>query len=244
MSAAAAATIAGTRLGASAALVRFYLAADRLREFLKFNPNWPSQPRVPAGHPDGGQWTDGGAQIIRVQARPPGPRGGAPRRVAGNWRNVTPQQATRLEISHARMQAAVRRVRRLEPNWKPRPSLYETVEGEIAANRAARREAEDRYYELQRMGIGPGPYAVESQPARGPGRNWTANEKHENNRIGRKYGCHTCGTTEPGTSSGDFVRDHQDPTALIRDGRAQRIFPQCVTCSNRQGGKVRALRNR
>ena len=25
----------------------------------KFNPNWPSQPRVPAGNPDGGQWTSG-----------------------------------------------------------------------------------------------------------------------------------------------------------------------------------------
>ena len=27
----------------------------------RYNPNWPSQPRVPRGNPDGGQWTDGGA---------------------------------------------------------------------------------------------------------------------------------------------------------------------------------------
>jgi hypothetical protein len=182
-----------------------HLAAERVRTALKFNPNWASQPRVPAGNGRiSGQWTDGGVQIIRVQARPRGSRSGAPRRIAGNWRDITPEQATRLEISHAQMQAAVRRVQRLDPRWKPRPSLYETVEGEIAANRAVRREAEDRYYELQGMGIGPGPFAVESQPARGPGRNWTSKEKRENNRIGRKYGCHTCGTKEPGTSSGNL----------------------------------------
>ena len=243
MSSVAATSVTEARLGTSAALVRFYLAADQLHEVLKFNPNWPSQPRVPAGNPDGGQWTDGGGRrVVTVQARPPGPRGGAPRRIGGNWRDITPEQATRLQISHAQMQAAVRQVQRLEPRWKPRPSLCETVEGEIAANTAARREAEKRIYELQRMGIGPGPFAVESQPARGPVRRWRAEKTRENNRIGRIYGCHTCGAKDPGQPSGNFVRDHQDPTGLNRDGRAQRIFPQCLSCSMRQGGFVRSLR--
>ena len=242
MSALVAATIAETRLGTSAALVRFYLAADQLREVLKFNPNWSSQPRVPAGNPDGGQWTDGGGRVIAVQARPPGPRGGAPRRIGGNWRDITPEQATRLEISHAQMQAAVRQVQRLEPRWKPRPSLYETVEGEIAANTAARREAENRYNELQRMGVAPGPFAVESQPARGPSRKWTIEEIFENNRLGRLYGCHTCGTKEPGTPRGNFIPDHQVPTALNGNGRLQRLFPQCLTCSSKQGGHVTSLK--
>ncbi len=35
------------------------LHARRLER--RHNPNWPSQPRVPRGNADGGQWTDGGA---------------------------------------------------------------------------------------------------------------------------------------------------------------------------------------
>jgi hypothetical protein len=64
---------------------------------------------------------------------------------------------------------------------------------------AVGREAEAGLLELQRMGIGPGSYAKELLPARGPGRNRTAEEIREINRIGRKYGCHTCGTKDPGT---------------------------------------------
>jgi hypothetical protein len=33
----------------------------------KFNPD---QPRVPAGNPDGGQWTDGGGGLEQIQYRP------------------------------------------------------------------------------------------------------------------------------------------------------------------------------
>lgn len=33
----------------------------------KFNPD---QPRVPAGNPDGGQWTDGGGRLEQIQQRP------------------------------------------------------------------------------------------------------------------------------------------------------------------------------
>lgn len=232
------------KLPAIIAEARFRVAAATLQIALK-HAHWRTQPRVPAGNPDGGQWTDGGGRVISVQARPPrGSRSGGPRRIAGNWRDITPEQATRLEISHSQMRAAVQRVQRLDPNWKPRPSLYETVEGEISANNAARREAENRYYELQGMGIGPGRFAVESQPARAPARNWTAEEIRENNRIGRRYGCHTCGTRDPRTRSGNFVLDHQRSTALTSEGEGQRIFPQCAGCSSRQGGNVRALKYR
>ncbi len=34
--------------------------ARAIEEYFKYNPNWQDQPRVPAGNPDGGQWTDGG----------------------------------------------------------------------------------------------------------------------------------------------------------------------------------------
>jgi hypothetical protein len=216
---------------------RVLLAGERFRRELKagFHPN---EPRIPAGNPGiGGQWTDEGgvsARVVRVQSR--GPRGEEPpERIAGRLFDATPAEEARLEISQAQMQAALRRVQQLDPNWKPRPSLYETIEGEITANEAATREAQDRLYELSRVGIGPGPFAVESQPARGPGRNWTAEEIRENNRIGRIYGCHTCGTKDPGTRSGNFFVDHQPPNARNNRGRSQRIFPHCMICSARQG---------
>lgn len=211
------------------------VAGWRLQYALKRNTRWHLQPRVPAGNSDGGQWTDGGSgSVIFVQNRPGG-RGGGPRQIAGRQVDLTPAQATRLEISHSQMQAAIRRVRELEPRWKPRPSAYETVEGEIAANQGATRQALDRLVELQRVGIGPGAFAVESQPARSPNRRWTAEEIRENNRIGRTYGCHTCGTRDPGTGRSNFFLDHQLPNAWNSPGRLQRLFPHCATCSGRQG---------
>ncbi len=139
---------------------RMLVAGWRLQHALKRNTRWHLQPRVPAGNSDGGQWTDAGeSSVIFVQNRPRG-RGGGTRQIAGRQVDITPAQATRLEISHAQMQAAVRRVRELEPRWKPRPSAFETVEGEIAANQGATRQALDRIAELQRKGIGPGPHAA------------------------------------------------------------------------------------
>jgi len=85
----------------------------------------------------------------------------------------------------------------------------------------------------------PGPYAVESIPARGPGRNWTASEQSEINRIGGEYGCHTCGRSDPGTKYGDWPLDHQPPSALNFDGSPQRLYPQCISCMRIQGGQVR-----
>ncbi len=240
---------------ADAALARFryaiaanrvLLAGERFRRELKagFHPN---EPRIPAGNPGiGGQWTDEGgvsARVVRVQSR--GPRGEEPpERIAGRLFDATPAEEARLEISQAQMQAALRRVQQLDPNWKPRPSLYETIEGEITANEAATREAQDRLYELSRVGSGPGPFAVESQPARGPGRSWTAAEIRENNRIGRTYGCHTCGTKDPETASGNYVLDHQAPIRLNRNGLPMRIYPHCALCSARQGDIVNHLADR
>jgi hypothetical protein len=90
----------------------------------------------------------------------------------------------------------------------------------------------------------PGPHAGESIPARGPGREFTPAETVDMNRIGRDSGCHTCGTTDPGTRSGNFVPDHQPPSALAEPGAPQRLYPHCVGCSRRQGGQVNAERIR
>ena len=85
----------------------------------------------------------------------------------------------------------------------------------------------------------PGPYAGDSIPARGPDRGFTPEERGQINDIGNDTGCHTCGSTDPGTKSGNFIPDHQPPSALNPDGNPQRLYPQCLSCSRIQGGQVR-----
>ncbi|WP_341025263.1 RHS repeat-associated core domain-containing protein [Brevundimonas diminuta] len=88
--------------------------------------------------------------------------------------------------------------------------------------------------------VGPGPYARESIPAR-PGRP-TAAQQREINRMGQEHGCHTCGTREPETRSGNFVGDHQPPAKLNPPDGPQQFYPHCQGCSNVQGGRVSQLR--
>jgi hypothetical protein len=87
--------------------------------------------------------------------------------------------------------------------------------------------------------LAPGPHAGESIPARGPERDFTPGEREQINEIGRSTGCHTCGTTDPGTGSGNFVPDHQPPTGVVAPGEAQSLYPHCIDCSRQQGGEVR-----
>jgi hypothetical protein len=253
----------------------------------------PSQPRMPAGNPRGGQWTDrsgggGGLGVgsfgsgdgersaegegADVSANPDseaindprvisdadpdgvkpgeqyaqagGRRSGTSVRINGQIVEVSPGQAAELQAVQARADGAIARVRELEPNWKPTPSAYQSVDGLIRKYRADAQQAQDRASELGRMGIGPGPFAGESISARGPERNFTAAERREINRIGSETGCQTCGTTDPGTKSGNFVADHQYPSAINPAGRAQRLYPQCATCSTKQGPGVQAIRRK
>jgi hypothetical protein len=88
--------------------------------------------------------------------------------------------------------------------------------------------------------VGPGPHAGDSVPA-GPSARPTKEQQDKINEIGSTTGCHTCGTTDPGTKSGNFVGDHQDPTKLNDPGKPQRYLPQCLSCSNQQGGLIRWL---
>jgi RHS repeat-associated protein len=90
--------------------------------------------------------------------------------------------------------------------------------------------------------LAPGPYAGESIPARGPGRDFTPEERDRIDEIGRTTGCHTCGATDPGTRSGRFIPDHQPPNQLNPDNRPQRLYPHCRQCSQRQDGEVNAAR--
>ena len=79
----------------------------------------------------------------------------------------------------------------------------------------------------------------ESIPA-GPSPRPTAAQQRAINEMGDVHGCHTCGTKSPGTKSGNWVGDHQPETALKASGQAQVYKPQCLQCSRRQGGLVRA----
>ena len=72
--------------------------------------------------------------------------------------------------------------------------------------------------------------------------------------LGRRFGCHTCGVK----SSIKWIADHQPPQkiAALRDARwwkrlpflgaptAQRFYPQCAPCSQKQSAAVRVLSGR
>ncbi|MBK8455999.1 MAG: hypothetical protein IPL47_01870 [Phyllobacteriaceae bacterium] len=237
---------AAHRLRAALVGLNFILTGRRFAALAaKANFN-PGQPRVPRGNADGGRWTKvpGGLPVVRVQAGPrnPGRGRGGPIRPGARLENPSPAQLARLEASRLAMNRALGQVREVDPRWKPTPQIYETVEGEIAAADAVRREAEAWLRELARRGFGPGPNAVDWLPARGPGRDFRKSERDEINRIGRKYGCHTCGTKNPGTPSGNFVIDHQLPARWALE--PYRLYPQCALCSWRQGGYVRSMLRR
>lgn len=79
-------------------------------------------------------------------------------------------------------------------------------------------------------------------------------------KLGRRYGCHTCGSREIFRRTGNapaFHADHQPPKAVARQitershgflrrltGRTPvvqfKFYPQCVSCSNRQGAILSA----
>lgn len=79
----------------------------------------------------------------------------------------------------------------------------------------------------------PGPFAKDSIPAH-RGRP-TASEQKQVNELMNKHGCHTCGTKDPGTKSGNAIADHQPAQAL---DEPEVFLPHCNHCKARQGGQV------
>ena len=200
----------------------------------------PDQPRVPGGRPDGGQWTRvlGYAQVHQVARRR---AGGGQVRIGGRWHPITPAQEARLAQSYGAMRRALRDVRKFDPNWKPPAQAYATVEGLISAYRSMEREARFRIFELLGTRAEPGRYAREWIPAPPTNRRLNRFEQREVDRLGRTWGCHRCGSTEPKTPSGSFVGDHQVPKSM---GTPTRIYPHCLHCSASQGGLIRSYRRR
>lgn len=58
------------------------------------------------------------------------------------------------------------------------------------------------------------------------------------NDLGDEFGCSTCGAVNSGLPSGNWIPDHQPPTALVPAGTPQTAFPHCVVCARKQGGVV------
>ncbi|WP_025753467.1 DNRLRE domain-containing protein [Priestia megaterium] len=85
----------------------------------------------------------------------------------------------------------------------------------------------------------PGKYAKHSIPARSTSSRLNKKERKVLNKIGNKYGCHSCGVKTPGTKSGNWIADHQPVTKLNKKKKKQRLYPHCTKCSSRQGGLTR-----
>jgi len=116
--------------------LEFCFVKTELARRANFNPN---QPRAPRGNPDGGQWTDvgGGSGAGQAQLISSRPRSGGMVRIGGRLVEATPAQQLRLELSAARARDAVRRVREIEPNWRPTPSLLKASKAPSSPMRAS-----------------------------------------------------------------------------------------------------------
>jgi hypothetical protein len=114
----------------------------------------PSQPRVPAGNSDGGQWTstggsgEGRVQVVsRTPPRAPGGRrntNGPPVRpitIAGRTEWVSPTVFHQYNSSYALAQSMTNLARRYDANWRPESSVVGNVAGQIAANNATTAQA-------------------------------------------------------------------------------------------------------
>jgi hypothetical protein len=140
----------------------------------------PTQPRVPAGHPDGGQWTrDGSSELGAHTLSDATPdhdwlpnaqyasgrgRGTVPVRIGGQW----------VEMEPARAQTALRRIREVDPTWRPREASYygEGAESEI---RKANDLADQAEAQLREFGEFP-PIILRERPPTAKERNDVARE--------------------------------------------------------------------
>ena len=125
----------------------------RLKRAVKANFN-PNQPRVPAGNPDGGQWTGtggGAGTTSNPRVAQTTPRGGGRR--TGSDAEATPAQEARLTVEEAQARDAIRRVREIDPTWSPNQSLTapDSIEGEISRAQGQRQDTEDRLIELAKQ---------------------------------------------------------------------------------------------
>jgi hypothetical protein len=183
-------------LSGSQAALRDALALRQMQALhriaLRYPHYNPDQPRVPAGHPDGGQWTRVGAGAgenhprVMSDATPDDlwraggqyassqRRGTVPVRIGERWVEIESGQVNRLVEAQARAHNAIARVRALDPSWRPRPSAYESVEGLIRAYESEAEQAQARLREF--AGIEPWPIIPRQRPTTAQDRNEVARE--------------------------------------------------------------------
>lgn len=120
----------------------------RLLRKAGFNPGQPRDDR--------GRWSDGGGGdgaliLVGANGRP-----AVSVRIGRGTLEATPGQAARYAIANARAQESARRVRELDTNWQPRPSLTNpnSAEGAIRRAEAEAQQAEARLAELSRARFG------------------------------------------------------------------------------------------
>lgn len=134
----------------------------------------PNQPRVPAGNPDGGQWTGSGSggggsrrnpdegrvisdatpdNLQRPGARLAqgrGPRARSSIQIGTRQLPATVRQSARYDALGIQAQKLRNQVREIDPTWKPRPSAAppQTAQGAINERLGNIRDAEARLREL------------------------------------------------------------------------------------------------
>lgn len=108
----------------------------------------PNQPRVPRGNPDGGQWTSVGGASPRIRIAQ-----NVPPEEERDFEDASPASEAELAALNAEGQELIRRVREIDPTWSPRESLFDPthIDGQIAAARGERDEAEARLRELGQL---------------------------------------------------------------------------------------------
>ncbi|BAQ18117.1 hypothetical protein [Methyloceanibacter caenitepidi] len=117
----------------------------------------PNQPRVPAGNPDGGQWTrigGGSASSSNADEAPVGTRlAQTRRRNRATDAEGTLAQVTRRDVTEALARNAIQRVQRLDPGWRPSPSIERrnSIVGQIRRAEENLREAQARLRELEQQ---------------------------------------------------------------------------------------------
>ncbi|BAT61232.1 hypothetical protein GJW-30_1_03789 [Variibacter gotjawalensis] len=231
--------------------------------------HWEDQPRAPAGGPDGGQWVsegggdgesgkdggdDGGkeddagkpASESEKDDGPGATPDDAPTDFSDNRRRSpsvhfpgsTLAQQVRYEVARVDANNAIQRVQEIQPGWRaPRDLGASNIESAITNFQAQRWAAEARFQELQWHGRTVGPFAGEGVPLTAP--RGTVAEREQVYLNGLRYGCHTCGTFNFGTASGNPYLDHQRPTSINPAGAQQFGYPHCAGCSSRQGVHLR-----
>lgn len=150
--------ILAARFREEAAWFRLLAAAGQLERALKYNPNWHSQPRVPAGNGrESGQWADGRGGAAETQARPPATlASGRLQRLAQlrrRYPTASLAEITRLETAASQARYHATRARQLEPKWRGPASVTVTIRGEIRHLEAVARAAELRFRELTQGAI-------------------------------------------------------------------------------------------